>query len=220
MKKVLSFLLTVCMLTALCVPATYAADTAELTEGELVYVGDGSEKTIPLSTLQEMGGDVELYAVPTGRRIYSEGITVQAIVYINNELRVTTTGYRFAGSTYATYTQATLSKASQNAIFNSVAGLEGCMIVGWYITGSIYMEVYRPGMFQYTVRDHEGTSGQKAKSAVNGSNVFEFATLFPENISVDYTYGMKGTVNYTYKYGLEYLDGQHAVELSVCFAAK
>jgi len=215
MKKIVSFLLTVCMLTALCVPSVFATSSTE-PQGELVYIGDG-KATLSVEDIQDLE-NIEMYAVSTGRRIYSEGINVYVAVLENGERRYSPYAYHFAGSTSLSYTRGTLSKAKQNALFNYAINELQLEPIGWGILGSIFMDVARPQMFQYRRMTDAGTSDLLGQKAVNGSNDFLVETNFPANQNIDYTYGMKGTVSYQYKYGLEYLSGEMAVELSVCFS--
>lgn len=72
----------------------------------------------------------------------------------------------------------------------------GLYLAGWYIEGSIKLDVYRAGTFTYRATTSEGISGSLGKVARDGSNIFVIQSNLPSDPAdfySNYTYGMSGT---------------------------
>lgn len=203
MKKIATIFLSVCMLFCLYVPVS-AADT------EKTHIDDDAAvSVVPLTPLKNDGVFVPVEAEGTSQdesgdtskaapvtRIYGEYLRVYPLYEENGEYYYLKSCYRqYAGSMSATYIRQLITREVQEEMKQEMVD-RGHVPVGWYLEGSIYMNVKKAKYIQYEITDHNGTGPLRQQTAFVGSNTFSCMALYPEDTSVLYEYGMSGTAYY------------------------
>ena len=150
--------------------------------------------------------------------VQGEYIRLFPVVEENGEYKIVPYVYQFVGAEGNTYVSGTATAEIQNQL-NSVAELNGYEPLGWYITGSIHLEVDKPDRFTFNIYPKENDK-LYSTTAQNGSNVFNFMTLYPTDTTASYSLGMRGHVYYTTMYPNAPVSGQKSTCLLVYFPAK
>lgn len=210
MKKFLSILLSICMLFALYIPfSTASAENAEIhtCNSDSVSV----DSLVPATAVKNIGVFVPVEIEPTSlnenndinnakappiTRVYGEYLRVYPIYEQNEEYHYLKECYaQFKGSMSASYIRPRITIEVQEELKQTMIN-KGYTPVGWYIEGSIYMNVKQAKYFEYKITDHMGTGSLRRQAAFLGSNVLSCITLYPENPSELYEYGITGTAYY------------------------
>ncbi len=210
MKKVISFLLTM----ALCLsfgatafaaePAAagtvddvpYSEPTLIVPEGEPTLFDIPDPDDIPLEDLPDVGEfpNVDARVIPsTANEFKILWLEVHPAVIQDGKYKASDRCIRFSPSTYApTLIQEKMTLQQQKALIAS-AGLQEDDVVGWYLTGRIYMDCYIPYYVEYRTYNHESNGeSMKAKAVhANYADIYAYCR-YPSDKTADYTYGFTG----------------------------
>ncbi len=85
----------------------------------------------------------------------------------------------------------TMTKAEQQELIAS-AERRGHEVIGWYITGTFYMDCYLPHWVEYYIYSHDQNGEEKKAHGIRRIATISNYFLFPEDTSKNYTYGYDG----------------------------
>lgn len=183
----------------------YPANSSYAPEGQLVQLGDGCSLTpiaessftfeeVDAESSEPQGLNIQPKIVnPNTNSIFRlEYLFVCPIVFENGELKFIDYGYKFVATSSAPTTiRANLSLAQQNVLKNHAVSL-GYEPLGWYLMGSYYAVCYIPIRIDYRVYSHNQNGGSIYGTAMrNGYNDLALPTIFPEDATQPYTYGIE-----------------------------
>ncbi len=147
--------------------------------------------------------------------VQGEYVKLFPVVEEDGEYKIVPYGYQFVGAEGSTYVSGTANAEIQNQLI-TVTEQNGYEPLGWYITGSIYLEVDKPDRFTFNIYPKENDK-LYSTTAQNDSNVFNFMTLYPTDTTASYSLGMRGHVYYTTMYPNAPVSGQKSTCLLVYF---
>lgn len=230
MKKLASILLTICMLGTVGVFTAFAGDSNVATEegffrisdnNDLISIEDNLEATeidaeeVDTEETQNEEGIQPMENLPV---VQGEYVDIFPLVEEDGQYKIYPYGYRFPGVQGNTYARGTATVAIQDQLIDT-AKAGGYEPIGWYVTGSIYIQADKPQRFVYNIYPKENDKSY-AKTAQNGSNVFSVAAPYPSNISTTYSIGIKGTVYFSTNYPSGPVQGHQATSVQVSIAAR
>ena len=218
MKKILSFILSLCMMLSLSAPAFATSEKLEeyvvITPLEQVENDGTFVPVIQQKNTDEFNAEEKALQIT---QVYGDYLRVYPVYELNGKYVYPKNCYRqYKGSLSATYIRQSITYETQQEMKQYVIDL-GYNPVGWYIEAALCINAKQPKYIDYKIMDHNGISSLKRVNAsFTGSTEFTCMGLYPEDTSKKYTYGITGTAYYV-GYGM-LTTSQMSIELSAQFA--
>lgn len=235
MKRIFSMLM-LCVLMVL--PLTGAASAAETPETGLHLTGTVLKDTgtyrlidvsdhfveevpaVPVDSISSQDdGVMPCYNGNNGiTRLTPMGVLIYPSVFYNGKkdviLDLDETMFFAEAKSFQNFIADSMSREKRLEIMDTVKAL-GYEQTGWYMSTGYNIDTYKPGSFTYNEWTEAGKSRTYGRSAVDGDNVFEFYSYFPDGVSntTPFKFGITGTV--TYRSGAQFPMGSMSIELSV-----
>lgn len=201
MRKLVSMFLVLVSCFALGITA-YAAETPEdPMDVELVVPNDSPmlydiPEPLETETVNSEAPSIAPRAVSTANEFYLLNFDVYPVVIDQGEYKYVDYYYSFTPASSSPRTINALMNAERQQVLKDKMTSLGYETVGWYLSGSAYMNCYIPYGLQYRIYNHN-TNGETLYGApiyrAPGTATVATVGLIPTDATSNYTYGFDGT---------------------------